>query len=216
MEIKTLEIAGFMPSIKGMRNPKNSWHLNDSYNTNSGFILGSNDKKLAQTLIKAGAEHRKFLRQIHVWADIDEPRYWWSEADTYSYNTKNSTSTMHKLLTKDNPITKELFIYCEEDEDVVMVVVERLELIRELWMRATARRDSNSQNHCLVRAKRLLLEGFMQLRTMDTNYEEIRNMYHQRKHHRLKEEWVDTFCKWVESLPYFEEFIAYTGDEVEF
>ena len=63
----------------------------------------------------------------------------------------------------------------------------------------------------LVRAKRMLPEGFLQMRTWDTNYAEIRNMYFQRRHHRLKEEWIDTCCKWVESLPYAKELIMYEG-----
>ena len=54
-------------------------------------------------------------------------------------------------------------------------------------------------------------EGFLQMRTWDTNYAELRNMYFQRRHHRLKEEWIDTFCKWVESLPYAKELIMYEG-----
>jgi len=33
--------------------------------------------KLAQTLIKGGPEHRKFLRQIFVSVDITAPLYWW-------------------------------------------------------------------------------------------------------------------------------------------
>ena len=66
-------------------------------------------------------------------------------------------------------------------------------------------------NRLLVRAKRMLPEGFEQMRTWDTNYAELRNMYFQRKHHRLQEEWVDKFCKWVESLPYAEELIMYDG-----
>ena len=49
------------------------------------------------------------------------------------------------------------------------------------------------------------------MRTWDTNYAEIRNMHFQRRHHKLKEEWVDTFCKWVESLPYAKELIMYEG-----
>ena len=43
--------------------------------------------------------------------------------------------------------------------------------------------------------------------TWDANYEVIRNIYHQRKNHRLKEEWQDTFCEWVKTLPYAEELI---------
>ena len=38
-------------------------------------FIGPNDMKLAQTLIKAGPEHRKFLRQISVSVDITAPLY---------------------------------------------------------------------------------------------------------------------------------------------
>ena len=41
---------------------------------------------------------------------------------------------------------------------------------------------------------------------------ELRNMYFQRENHRLKEEWQDTFCEWVRSLPYAEELITYKGE----
>jgi len=37
--------------------------------------IGPNDMKLATTLIKAGPEHRKFLRQIFVSVDITAPLY---------------------------------------------------------------------------------------------------------------------------------------------
>ncbi len=39
-------------------------------------FLGPNDLDLAQRLIKAGPEHRKFLRQIFVSVDITAPLYW--------------------------------------------------------------------------------------------------------------------------------------------
>lgn len=204
MKIKTLEVSGFSSAIKGMRNPMNSWYLSDSKSSSEGFILGEKDKELAQRLIKAGGEHRKFLRQIQVWADVDMPRYWWSEFDTYHFNTKNSCSTMHKLLQKEELITKSQFIYCEEDEDIVDIVISRLNQIREEWLFVKTKEE---KNRCLVRAKRLLMEGFLQLRTINTNYEELRNIYNQRKHHRLKEEWQEVFCKWVESLPYAQDLI---------
>jgi hypothetical protein len=40
-------------------------------------LIGPNDMKLAQKLISAGPEHRKFLRQIFVSVDITAPLYWW-------------------------------------------------------------------------------------------------------------------------------------------
>lgn len=239
MRFENTEVWGFEHAFRGMRNPKNSWDRSDSkfneyfdvergdvtfeyllrtcpsayihHKDDNGYyadIIGEADLKLAQNLIKAGSEHCKFMRMIHVAVDVDMPRYWWSEADTYHFNTKNSCSTMHKLLNNDNPITKDLFVWCEEDEDIVGAVINRLESLRQEYKNPTY---STDKNKLLVRAKRLLMEGFLQMRTWDTNYAELRNMYFQRRHHRLKEEWVDTFCRWVESLPYAEELIMYEG-----
>ena len=71
-------------------------------------LIGPNDMNLAKKLIKAGTEHRKFLRQIMVSVDITAPLYIWKEFDTYKINvTSNSTSTMHKLAT--TTITLECF-----------------------------------------------------------------------------------------------------------
>ncbi len=81
-----------------MRNPKESWNKSDNHYVGLTFIIGNNDLQLARTLIKAGSEHRKFLRQIFVCVDITAPLYWWKEFDTYKVGTvSNSCSTMHKL-----------------------------------------------------------------------------------------------------------------------
>lgn len=203
MYIHTLEVAGMAQAIKGMRNPKNSWHLSDSGYENGVYILGEKDMQLAQTLLTAGTEHAKFMRQIRVWADVNMPRYWWSEYDTYKIATNaNSCSTMHKLLNNLEPIVEEMFFYSVEDKDIIRNVVSRLEALRIEYL-------ETKDVELLTRAKRLLPEGFLQLRTVDLSYANLRNMYFQRKHHRLKEEWINTFCKWIESLPYAEELIIF-------
>jgi hypothetical protein len=218
MQINTLEVSGIKPAFKGMRNPMNSWDKSDSYpiigyfkreddyypDYECGFIIGEKDLQLAKSLIKAGSEHSKFLRQIQVWVDFDMPRYWWSEFDTYHYNTKNSCSTMHKLLNKQTPIELYMFEYCAEDKELLLIIIDKLNEIREQYINTD---NQKTKDYLLLRAKRLLPEGFLQLRTVNTNYAELRNIYHQREHHRLKDEWVDTFCKWVESLPYAKELI---------
>ena len=232
MEFLNTEVWGFKHAIRSMRNPMNSWDRSDSnYCTflnienctscvlyekcdflaeDYGCILGANDLGLAQKLVLAGNEHAKFMRMIHVSVDVNMPRYWWSEEDTYHFNTKSSCSTMHKLLNNKEPITKDLFVYCKEDEDIVDMVVNRLENLRLKFKHS---KDYEEQTRLLVRAKRLLMEGFLQIRTLDTTYAELRNEYFQRRNHRLKEEWIDTFCKWIESLPYAKELIMYEGGE---
>jgi hypothetical protein len=205
MQITNTVVHGFDSALRGMRNPLESWSLSDSIILPNGEIqIGSNDLKLAQKLILAGSEHSKFMRMIQVWADFDMPRYYFSEFDTYHFNTKNSCSTMHKLLNNKKPITIELFTQCEEDIDILEIVVNRLELLRKEYLKTKNER-------LLTRAKRLLPEGFLQMRTINTNYAEIRNMYHQRKNHRLKEEWIDTFCTWVKELPYANDLILIGG-----
>ena len=229
MEFKETEVWGFKHALRGMRNPMDSWDKSDSkYWLPNEFIdekacgdnvdwipyhIGENDMNLAQKLIKAGNEHAKFMRMIHVAVDTDMPRYWHSEADTYHFNTKNSCSTMHKLLNRNTPITLDMFIICEEDYDWWIDTVSKLEKLRQEYKQVqSTTKDNQIMNRLLVRAKRMLPEGFLQMRTWDTNYAEIRNMYFQRRHHRLKEEWIDTFCKWVESLPYAKQLIMYEGE----
>lgn len=225
MKITTLEVAGFAPALHGMRNPMNSWDKSDSRNDGVWFtngladdsiacttLIGENDMSLAKRLASAGGEHRKYLRQIQVWADFDMPRYWWSEMDTYHFNTKNSCSTMHKLM--ETTLTPEALAYCYEDIDILNAVLKRLATIQKIYQEAKVNGDSEMMNRCLLRGKRLLPDGFLQMRTVNTNYEEIANIYHQRKHHRLKEEWIETFCAWAESLPYFRELCIDTRVKV--
>ena len=131
MEIKNTEVSGFRSAMKGCRNPMNSWDLSDSHGNNEFFQFGKKDLDLAQRLIKAGSEHMKFMRQINVWADLDMTRFFWSEMDTYSFNSKNSCSTIHKLLNPKNEISLDMFDYYSEDKDIVELVVKRLNEIRD-------------------------------------------------------------------------------------
>ena len=225
MKITNTEVYGFEASLRGMRNPMDSWHLQDSrylydYDleelktigdelqwhphiddfTSGTFIIGSKDMDLAKRLIKAGNEHCKFLRQIQVWADFDMPLYWWSEFDTYKFNTKNSCSTMHKLFNAKKGIELTDFVFSEEEKPTLIFIISELNSLREKYLQT---KDVNY----LIRGKRLLPASFKQKRTVNTNYAELMNIYIQRKNHRLKEEWQEVFCKWCESLPYFIEFI---------
>ena len=225
MQITNTEVYGFEASLRGMRNPMNSWHLQDSrylydYDleelktigdelqwhphvddfTSGTFIIGPKDMDLAKRLIKAGPEHCKFLRQIQVWADFDMPLYWWSEFDTYKFNTKNSCSTMHKLFNAKKGIELTDFVFSEEEKPTLIFIISELNSLRERYLQT---KDVNY----LIRGKRLLPASFKQKRTVNTNYAELMNIYLQRKNHRLKEEWQEVFCKWCESLPYFMEFV---------
>ena len=226
MKFENTEVWGFEHSLRGMRNPKNSWNRSDSYQSDftndgkNGFVIGENDMKLAQTLIKAGNEHRKFMRQIFVSVDITAPLYWWKEFDTYKVGTvANSTSTMHKLAT--TQITLDCFEIDDYDRNLSLAdnpkdddgldnistfeedIIYVLENIRQKYLETKDKRYWKE----LVR---WLPESWLQKRTITMNYENVRNMYFQRRNHKLTE-WSESFIKWVESLPYAEELIMYDG-----
>lgn len=64
LKVEKIQSVGVEAAIRGMRNPMNSWDKSDSYHENGKYIVGEEDTKLAERLIDAGSDHRKFLRQI--------------------------------------------------------------------------------------------------------------------------------------------------------
>lgn len=195
IKITETNTFGFMGAMRGMRNPYMSHEKSDSYRR----LIGNNDMTLARKLIKADPEHRKFLRMIHVQADVLAPRYWWADMDKYKYVEANSSSTMH-LITK-RKLTLNNFSYEEVFEDELIPVINRL---NEIIVAYQLENDKEIKDAYFKRIKRILPESYNQLRTIDTNYECLLNIYHQRKNHRLTE-WKE-FCSWELTLPYFKEF----------
>lgn len=198
MKFENTEVWGFEHAIRGCRNPLESWSKSDSFikSPHNYFVIGKNDLELMQKLIKAGSEHRKFLRQIFVAVDITAPLYWWKEFDTYKIGTvSNSTSTMHKLAS--TPITIDCF---ENGEMIYSFTIAELETNRLKYLET---KDKNEWKRLIVN----LPESWLQKRTITVNYENILNMYRQRKNHKLTE-WSKSFCDWVKTLPYAEKLIC--------
>lgn len=209
--------------------PNDCQKENELDEKNDVFIIGENDMKLAQTLIKAGSEHRKFMRQIFVSVDISAPQYFWSEFDTYKVGTvANSTSKMHKLAS--TPITldcfemddfspllgnykldlswKTIIDYCEGLRQKYNEIIEdkkRLEEIKEFEEAKKAQVMAKKYWKELIR---LLPESWLQKRTVTMNYENLFNMCNkgQRRFHKLTE-WSKSFIDWARSLPYAQELI---------
>lgn len=197
------QVMNFEGAFRGMRNPMNSWDLADSYTENGEFHIGERDMDLAQRLIKAGSDHRKFLRQIIVSVDITAPRYWWTEFDTYKISTvANSCSTMHKIHAKE--FTFDDFS-CENLGTVAMDALGKTLAVmnnaRDLYV-AT---KNAFYWHQMIQ---LLPQSYNQKRTVTMNYENLRNMYHGRQNHKL-DCWKYGFVEWVKSLPYAEELICF-------
>ena len=222
MKFEHTQVMNFEGALRGMRNPMNSWAKGDSkvwwrYGDTPFYEVGPNDLDLALRLIKAGTEHRKFLRQIFVSVDITAPLYWWKEFDTYKVGTTaNSTSTMHKLAS--TPITREFFEMDDYDAENLVIgdeyindilydytcgefidtIIQHLENLR---VKYNETKDMRYWKELI----RWLPNGWLQTRTVTMNYENLRSMYHQREHHKLTE-W-HSFRDWVKTLPYATDFI---------
>lgn len=144
IKIEKTEVTGWDQTIRGMRNPMNSWSKSDSgickggddgigcnncanqetchHAYNGSWQLGKADHELMMKLAKAGSVHGKFRRMIAVYVDITAPLYWWKEFDTYRVGVApnptdielNSCSTMHKIHAKEFTLED---ISCEHLED---------------------------------------------------------------------------------------------------
>jgi len=201
MQIKTLEVAGIPSALHAMRNPMDSWDKTDSqftacpYKEKSDFIVGEKDKDLSVRLQTSGPEHCKHLRMIMVWANISAPRYWWTEFDTYRIGVeKVSCSTMHKLMAK--PLTMDDFEIDDKDSVGPQVIIQYL---NDLMNEYKDEDDPDEKKAIWRHIIQNLPQSYIQKRTVMISYAALRNIYRQRKGHKLKEWGI--FRQWVEILP---------------
>lgn len=153
---------------------------------------------LASTPSNSG--HANFLTGIRVAFDIKYPGYISPELQRYHWiDIVTSASKMHRLTSMDMDM-------CFNEYVTEYSKNQMKELL-----------DDYNRDKSYVNFMRLLsncpygIELFMRV---NTNYMQLKNIYAQRKHHRLKEDW-GAFCKMVESLPYFHEFIELKFDKCE-
>ena len=217
LKLEHTEVFGWEATIRGMRNPMNSWNKSDSGwgfvpsqtcptcdRYECGYIVGENDLKLMKSLSKAGNDHAKFLRMINVTVDITAPLYWWKEYDTYKVGTvANSCSTMHKIADKE--FTLEDFS-CEHltVESITFglePVIDILNKNRELYIQWE--NAGEEKKNLWWQMIQLLPSSYNQKRTVQFNYQVLKQMYFARKDHKL-DEW-HTLCDWMLTLPYFKE-----------
>lgn len=242
MKFTNTEIFNFEAALRGARNPLESWNKSDTkesiYKVFTDYPskeelypkqilgycgndlrlveIGENDLKLAQRLILAGSDHRKFMRQIFVSVDITAPLYWWKEMDQYRINvTSNSESTMHRL--SNTPITLdhfemedfEDFDYLNDNYDFTAkryweVMINALETLRKNYLET---KDKKYWKELI----RILPSSWLQKRTITMNYENILSIIGARENHKLIE-WSVDFINWCHTLPYTEELLFIGGD----
>lgn len=151
MIVKLIGESGYKEALLG---------LSLSYNSDPS-------ERVADKLSWRQGGHNKFLESMVLWIDIDAPRYWWQQFDTYRVGTtKQSESTMHTL-------TRGVL----GQENFQGGINENI--LKELrgW------RDEGNFDAL----KRHLPESFLQRRVVTTNYKVLQNMVSQRYTHKLWE-----------------------------
>lgn len=220
IKVENIETFGLYGAMRGMRNPLNSWNKADTtvyQGHDKEFVnIGVNDLNLATRLIKAGTEHRKFLRMIHVQMDVTAPLYWWKEADTYKVGTTaNSCSTMHKIAAKE--FTLDDFSHDHLFNDAVVYngyvstsvlecVIGALNEFRNLYLETKDKRY-------WWQMIQLLPSSYNQRRTWDMSMETLLSILHQRKNHKL-DEWNEFRDICLEQVPYLKEFYEASLKEI--
>ena len=229
-----VNVEGFGPSVRGARNPMNSWDRSDSGNCGTfkhcndcpalenkarcvdmmnnprEFAIGPKDHDLLMRLREAGSDHRKYERMIVVWVDITAPLYWWKEFDTYKVGTvSNSCSTMHKI--HERPLTVKDFStehLTQESMNILMHLISHINQMRNIYV--DSKREEKEAWWQMIQ---LLPTSYNQRRTIMLSYENLVNIYNARKNHRL-DEWRN-FCRWIEDLPYSELITGETCEKTD-
>lgn len=159
MRIYDIEEHGFHRAMRGLAR---------SYNQKV--------ENMPEVALKLGPKdlgHNKFLESIVVWMEVEAPRFWWSEMDTYRVGiTKQSDSTMHTLTRQ--PLTQENFEYF-----IPQFYLDNLNILI-------------AQKEPIDYIKSQLPDGFLQGRSICTNYKTLRHIILQRWNHKLPQ-WQQ-FC----------------------
>ena len=170
--------------------------------------------------------HDNALTGIRVSFDITYPQYWTPEFQRYHFaDIVTSSSKMHRLLKMDLDKACNKYV-SQEIIDIVKEDIERYNRIVEgEWPEGCGATFHLRNDELLITEDReealylafmkcisdcpMGLELFMRV---STNYKQLQTIYHQRKHHKLKEDW-GAFCRFIESLPYAKELII--GEDLE-
>lgn len=167
--------------------------------------------KLVDATKTGNTAHHQFLTGIRVNFDLTCSNKMWVEAERYRFlEFVSSQSTMHRI-TKFNLDE----CYNEYVDSQIIKIMKAKIADYNFWIEEPEKVMNDysiDKEEYDKRLKRMYLEilysnpaGFTLTARMTTNYRCLRNIYIQRHNHRLPE-WR-AFCKWIETLPYAEEFL---------
>lgn len=217
MEFKNIEVSHIQHALRGMRNAMSGWDKSDTIVVADDVlhtvdtVVGTNDRDLARRLIKAGAPHRKFMRQISVIVDICKmPAYLMHEFATYKVGTTaDSSSTMHKITSR--PLTFDDFEAPETDLEhrQLRYTIEALNVTRDNYRIAKGDGDTEEAERIFRSMKRMLPHSYLYERiTWTCSYENLIEIWRWRRNHRLPA-WHEFCEEFIAKLPYSEFITEY-------
>ena len=202
IEISNIEVYGLKPAILSIRNSWSSYAKSDS----DDETIGKADLALAEKLAKCGGPEAKFRRMIHVTCNIRAPRYWWMQFDTYKIGTvSNSESTMHTIVNREFRLSD--FSTSENMSGLAAIhLINTIDILNELRQKYMDEVSPMVKKMYWYDIITLLPQSYMQMRTVDLNYEVLSQMLKYRHNHKL-DEWKGFCEKMMYDLPYAKELI---------
>lgn len=169
-------------------------------------------KKLVDATKTGNNAHAQFLTGIRVNFDLTCSNKMWVEAERYRFlEFVSSQSTMHRITKFDLDKAYNEYV----DSRIIEIMKEKVMAYNNYCLEISSGlipQDQRIIEEIENKKKKMYLEilysnpsGFELTARMATNYRCLRNIYLQRKDHRLPE-WRE-FCKWIEQLPYAKEFL---------
>lgn len=174
--------------------------------------------KLANT--PNGSGHQTFLSGIRVSFDLKYPNYISPELQRYHFfDIVTSSSKMHRLVHMDLDMCCNEYVTDESIKEMrrhinVYNMIKNDEGI-DSWVfcprNGKVRRAENRQDalyYAFMMCISNCVQGIELFMRCSTNYQQLKTIFHQRKNHKLKEDWGEGFCRdFIEKLPYAKEFI---------
>lgn len=167
-------------------------------------------KNLVNATKTGNGAHAQFMTGIRVNFDLTFSNKAWVEAERYRFlEFVSSQSTMHRITKFDLDNQYNEYV----DPRIIEIMKSKVqEYNKVMELRDSYDKDDQRREDLTEWLKDAYLEilysnpaGFMLTARMTTNYRCLRNIYMQRKDHRLPE-WR-AFCKWIETLPYAQELL---------
>ena len=186
MRYKVLHCAGYEQAVLGMMLSYGKTSFDD-------FTATDEDRdRVATKLAPMDGGHNKFLEQIQYWILVQAPLFWWKQLDRYRHLSQISESTMHKSWK--NGLTQEMF-----ETPIFQDTLNNLNNSIREYNSPIVKPDRKKYLETLIIGN--LPDAYLQTRLLNVNAKCLRNMYFQRREHKLKQ-WRD-FSAWIKTeLPY--------------